>query len=134
MIPQSSATPMAGLNSNKSDVVIIRPFQVSDKTEVARIWTDGMEQSRSAVPWFLGSWLMNGMHHILSDLGDVGPNGKNMLEMYAGKYYRCMFVACVRGEPPVVVGWCAVKKGQKNRTVTLVRSGACPSTRSVEPC
>lgn len=54
---------------------------------------------------------MNEMRDVsLSAEGDVGPNGHNLLQTYGGKEDRCMFVACI-GEPQVVVGCCAVKKG-----------------------
>jgi ribosomal protein S18 acetylase RimI-like enzyme len=110
---------MAGPNSKKSAVVIIRALQDSDKADVARIWADGLEQSRSAVPWFLGSWFMKGMHDMrdlsLSDAGDIGPNGTNVLDTYDGKEDRCMFVATTGEDPPVVVGCCAVKKGMDDK-------------------
>ncbi len=103
---------------NKVSDVVIRPIKDSDKADVCRIWVDGLQQSRSAVPWFLGSWFMSGLNRLrdaaLSDSGDVGPNGKNLLQTYDGKDDRCMFVACM-GEPLVVVGCCAVKQGMDEK-------------------
>jgi GNAT superfamily N-acetyltransferase len=83
---------------------------------VARIWFDGIEQSRKAAPWFMQNWLMEGMYVMvnksMSETGDVGPNGNNLMQTYGKQGDRCMFVACT-GDPPavVVVGCCAVKKG-----------------------
>jgi len=94
--------------------VAIRVLSDPDKADVCRIWVDGLEQSKMAVPWFLRPWLLRKMHKMrdasLSNEGDVGPNGKNLLQTYSGKEDRRMFVACV-GEPSVVVGCCAVKRG-----------------------
>jgi GNAT superfamily N-acetyltransferase len=111
-------------------VVTIRPIQLADQADVARIWKNGIEQSRQAVPWFMQSWLMEGMYRMtsgsMSDTGDVGPNGKNLMETYGKKDDRCMFVACCASTTStsttgdaddsaapvdVVVGCCAVKKG-----------------------
>jgi GNAT superfamily N-acetyltransferase len=94
--------------------VAIRVLRDPDRADVCRIWVDGLEQSKKAVPWFLGPWFMSKMHELrdasLAESGDVGPNGKNLLQTYGGKDDRCMFVACM-AEPRVVVGCCAVKKG-----------------------
>lgn len=94
--------------------VVIRILGDGDKTDVCRIWADGLNQSRLAVgrlfrPWFMRK--MNQMRDIsLAETGDIGPNGNNLLRTYGGKDDRCMFVACL-GTPQVVVGCCAVKKG-----------------------
>lgn len=102
------------MNQTHLSDVEIRPLKDSDKLDVCRIWVDGLQQSRKAAPWFLRSWLMRDVHRLrdaaLSDSGDVGPDGKNLLQTYDGKSDRCMFVAST-GEPSVVVGCCAVKKG-----------------------
>ena len=94
--------------------VAIRALSHPESADVCRIWVDGLEQSKMAVPWFLRPWLLRNLHEMrdasISDGGDVGPNGKNLLQTYGGKDDRSMFVACL-GEPSVVVGCCAVKKG-----------------------
>ena len=46
----------------------------------------------------------------MSETGDIGPNGNNLLDTYGGKDDRVMFVAYL-GTPQVIVGCCAVKKG-----------------------
>jgi ribosomal protein S18 acetylase RimI-like enzyme len=124
---------MSTNNNNKPDPVsvTIRPLQESDQADVARIWNDGIEQSRQAVPWFMENWLMEGMYRMvatsMAETGDIGPNGKNLMQTYGKQDDRCMFVACCttstgtagtsssttdqHDDPPVVVGCCAVKKG-----------------------
>jgi GNAT superfamily N-acetyltransferase len=118
------------MSINNKPVVTIRPFQQSDQADVARIWFAGIEQSRQAVPWFMQKWLMEGMYRMvgssMSETGDVGPNGSNLMQTYGNQEDRCMFVACTTStpgtgtgtgtggddDPPVVVvGCCAVKKG-----------------------
>jgi ribosomal protein S18 acetylase RimI-like enzyme len=101
---------------NNKPTVTIRPLEQADQAAVARIWYDGIEQSRQAVPWFLQNWLMEGMYKMvsgsMSETGDVGPNGNNLLETYGRQEDRCMFVACTGDAPEVVVvGCCAIKKG-----------------------
>ena len=97
----------------ESDVKI-RILGVDDGADVCRIWAKGLNQSRFAVrrifrPWFINT--MNKMRDVsLSETGDIGPNGNNLLDTYGDKDDRCMFVACL-GTPQVVVGCCAVKKG-----------------------
>lgn len=94
--------------------VTIRILGDDDRADVCRIWENGLNQSRLAVrrifrPWFMRT--MNEMRDVsLSEAGDIGPNGNNLLDTYGGKDDRCMFVACL-GAPQVIVGCCAVKKG-----------------------
>jgi ribosomal protein S18 acetylase RimI-like enzyme len=55
----------------------------------------------------------------ISESGDVGPRGANLVKMYGEKSDRQMFVACLENEDGsleedvVVVGCCAVKKGME---------------------
>ena len=94
--------------------VTIRALSDDDRADVCRIWVDGLEQSKLAVPRIVRPWFMRKMYEMrdvsLSAEGDVGPNGQNLLQTYGDKDDRCMFVACI-GEPQVVAGCCAVKKG-----------------------
>lgn len=97
----------------KSDITI-RKLRAEDKADVCRIWVNGLSQSKLAVHWLFRPWFMKKMNEMrdvsLSEAGDIGPNGKNLLQTYGGMDDRCMFVACL-GSPQVIVGCCAVKKG-----------------------
>lgn len=97
--------------------IIIRPLRESDAPSVCKIWCNGLSQTtQHAIPWFLRPFAtqkMNEMRDVaISNDGDVGPNGSNLIKMYGEKSDRQMFVACEQGvAPEVVLGCCAVKKG-----------------------
>ena len=112
------------------DGITIRPMEDSDCADVARIWLEGLEQSKTAVPWWLHGWFMDGMNRNLvapaiSETGDVGPNGCNLMKTYMEPNDRCMMVATYADSSSnsddesvrVVVGCCAVKVGMDSTKV-----------------
>lgn len=130
----SSITISNDDDDDDEPVVTIRPLEQSDQADVARIWHD---QSRKALPLFLEHWLMmndddmNSSTSIMvgasmSDTGDVGPDGTNLLQTYNGgnnknqQDDRCMFVACA-GEPPVVIGCCLCHQKGNGRDQSRTR-------------
>lgn len=113
-------------------VVSIRPLRESDASAAAKIWRDGLSQTtRHAVPWIFRSLAavrsladekMGAMRdEVLSEDGDVGPDGANLVRTYREEDGRRMFVACVPDDGSggsssssagyVVVGCCGVKRG-----------------------
>jgi len=98
--------------------VIIRPFRAEDSAAVCRIWSDGLPQSALAAPWFARRMLLKTLEEMretaVSDTGDVGPNGRNLIHTYGNRPDITMFVACLRGAE-TVVGCCAVKRGMDER-------------------
>ena len=71
------------------------------------------------------------MHQALSADGDVGPDGANLTKTYNGDD-RCMMVATV-GDPPQVVGCCAVKRGMDSTKIEAESSIGSIWRMSVDP-
>lgn len=98
-------------------IINIRPLVESDAESVCKIWCSGLSQTtRHAIPWFLrfvATQKMNELRDVaISENGEVGPNGSNLIKMYGNKDDRQMFIACETFESKeVVLGCCAVKRG-----------------------
>lgn len=86
--------------------------------DVARIWKSGLQQTVDASNWFWRPMMSYAMHNLAlkacSADGDIGPDGINLLENWANKSDRVMFVAVNDG---VVIGVCGAKRGIDEKSI-----------------
>jgi len=94
--------------------ISIRLMNEADGARVAELWQQGLAQTSETSSWFwpiqwYTAYRMNQYAtHAMSDDGDVGPKGSNLMKYWGDKKDRAMLVACLSDR---VVGAVAVKKG-----------------------